>query len=293
MSRDESYYRKKFGLSLKWKEEERREVTNFHHGLLQKLKEQYGVKGIAEIPGALESMQRMHNEGYSLGDIGVAVGLRKQSIYWIFLKHDLKVNDFPYTSHRIFNWKKRRFVPAQIEEFKLNQKAKKESERKRIKILQAEIDLRVKAIRSLGRFYGRQPSVKEVGHELGFATNPYLRIARPGMYLRENQLSAREALNDIYRKAGYEEGYVVKPSAKGYARIPRKPETIGARLTLGRLEKGLSQADVSKLTGISQSTIFDNETNRTYPSPSTLWRYSKLYGKSMGFLREGEKSDSN
>lgn len=59
---------------------------------------------------------------------------------------------------------------------------------------------------------------------------------------------------------------------------------IGERLQELRTDKGLSQMQLAKLTGLSQSAIARWELNKTEPTASALIVLSKFYGESMEYI---------
>ena len=56
------------------------------------------------------------------------------------------------------------------------------------------------------------------------------------------------------------------------------------RLKELRLEKGISQMELSKITGISQSAIAKWELCKTEPTASALITLSKYFGESVDYL---------
>lgn len=59
---------------------------------------------------------------------------------------------------------------------------------------------------------------------------------------------------------------------------------IGERLQELRTDKGLSQMQLAKLTGLSQSAIARWELNKTEPTASALIVLSKFYGESIEYI---------
>ncbi|WP_072723541.1 helix-turn-helix transcriptional regulator [Tepidibacter thalassicus] len=59
-----------------------------------------------------------------------------------------------------------------------------------------------------------------------------------------------------------------------YSHIDEK--TIGSRIRKSRLSKGLSQLDLSRLTGLSEGAIHGYETNTIHPSKSALEKLGQV-----------------
>lgn len=53
-------------------------------------------------------------------------------------------------------------------------------------------------------------------------------------------------------------------------------ETFGDRLKIERIRKGLSQSDLSKVTGITRTTISEYELNNIIPSKDTLLKIGHI-----------------
>ena len=51
-----------------------------------------------------------------------------------------------------------------------------------------------------------------------------------------------------------------------------------------RIEKGMSQMDLAKATGISQSAIAKWELDKTEPTASALIKLSEFFGKTVQYL---------
>ena len=61
---------------------------------------------------------------------------------------------------------------------------------------------------------------------------------------------------------------------------------IGKKLKALRKEKGLTLSDVTKLTGLSKTTISDIENNKTRPNLSTIEKLSTILDIKQLFLQE-------
>ena len=56
------------------------------------------------------------------------------------------------------------------------------------------------------------------------------------------------------------------------------------RLKELRIEKGMSQMDLAKATGISQSAIAKWELDKTEPTASALIKLSEMFGETVQYL---------
>ncbi len=68
---------------------------------------------------------------------------------------------------------------------------------------------------------------------------------------------------------------------------------FGARLRQLRIERGMTQEDVSKILGCTQSLVSHYEAGIAYPSVLRLVDFSSLYLVSLDYLLRGEGSRSN
>lgn len=60
--------------------------------------------------------------------------------------------------------------------------------------------------------------------------------------------------------------------------------SVGERLKDLRIEKNLSQMELSKLTGLSQSAIARWELNKTEPTASAIIILAKFYGETADYI---------
>lgn len=56
-------------------------------------------------------------------------------------------------------------------------------------------------------------------------------------------------------------------------------DSLGFRLAMARLNKGLSQSKLADITGVSQNNIYSYENNRTVPKVTTLKLLCKALDK--------------
>lgn len=69
----------------------------------------------------------------------------------------------------------------------------------------------------------------------------------------------------------------------------QKPEGVGVRLAQLRSERGLSQNDLAKISGISKNSQSLIETGAASPTISTLWRLAQGLGCTLRDLLEIEE----
>ena len=277
-----------FGLSLTWNPKDREDIRRHHSKLLRELKRNYGVSSIEDIPGFLDSIEQQHYVfGDSFEDIGATCGLSRERIRQCFEDYELLRRKKLGPTYRIWNDKRNLFVPVSGERMndilEETERRTREEELEGIKEMQIYIikELHKNTIREFANENGRRPMIRELLILLGYKPFSSYSVANYWGYGSDDDVSCTEAFDNLYRAAGFK-----KRTRQGNPK-PRKPNTIGARLTKQRLEMGLTQEEVSDMTNLSN--ISEHELNRKRPKNETLEKYSRLYKVTKKWILTGKK----
>ncbi len=196
----------RFGLSLSWNSKDRDEVIKRSKILLEELKYTQGVGTVEQIPGFIGSIEILHDTcGYGLTDIGAMFGLSRERIRQYFQKYNLQRNEARRAMYRVWNDERNCFLTVSNEDLEgiLIEKSREERLIKRRENHAKRRGSQVHAIQDFAEKNGRVPTVRELGRILGYkGGSSQTSIAHLWGY---NFISNKEAIDNLYRVAGFEE----------------------------------------------------------------------------------------
>lgn len=139
---------------------------------------------LENVPGFLESVERLHLSGYGFTDLGLDYGISHQRMSQIFKDYELKRN--PYgdeTMLRQWSYIGNRFISIKPLDIKEKILEKLKTERKEGIKLRQEIarNADAEAVLLFIEKYGRQPSLREIAKNRGYSENSYSTIERRWM----------------------------------------------------------------------------------------------------------------
>lgn len=156
------------GVDPTWDPDDLKEVICHHAERWAEEKESLGVASndpLERIPGFLESVQRLLDQGYTYKDIGAFFGVSYEAVRLWCDKYGLERMDQRQTKARVWSWEKEMFVPVTNEEY--IERARRAFITRQRKMWQQKKDEVSGAIRRLRQELGRPPSLLEVQEKVG------------------------------------------------------------------------------------------------------------------------------
>jgi len=220
----------RFGLNSSWKGKDRDEVMRHNRSLWNELKgkifqenkeeirrrlKKDGLSNLFDpkkfpvhyIPGFVDSLDELHNvHGYGITDIGSFFGLNRERIRQYFEMFDIERREERGTTYRVWDDDEERFITTSsmdLEETLIRSRTRRKDIEAGKRISSVVWD-HINAIQDFQREHGREPTLIELGTSLG-SENPIQNIAPHWGYSVDNDVSYREAIDNLYRVAGAEE----------------------------------------------------------------------------------------
>lgn len=163
-------YVSELGLNSTWREEDKQECLGAARQAYRQLKRKHGGRNVPvdKIPGFIESVQSLLNDGFGLTDVGVMFGVSRERVRQWANQFDLQRRFGPGTRYRIWDDDKDRFVPVpnelmyHIAECYHDRRLETEVQERQ----QAARSEHVEALKSLAKRFGRTPTLNELEEEL-------------------------------------------------------------------------------------------------------------------------------
>lgn len=184
---------------LSWDAADRDAVRRFHSPLFRRWKARRDAWSIVDIPGFVESLQALHDYGYSLTDIACTWGVTRERVRQWFEKYGLERHE-EAASVRVWDDDLACFYPVSHPEYQRRRAAAIQRHRKHAKIA-ADIAL----VRRLAKKMGRPPAVADLTEEVyGDRNVPASGIAARWGWGRNADCTYAEAMDRLYDAAGIE-----------------------------------------------------------------------------------------
>lgn len=305
MQKNQSNYTfSNLGLGLRWNAQDREELRKHNRYLWKRLMEDEGYDKNTPIENIvfrrktengstvdykfLDVLEELSLTGYGSEDISVMFGKTVKRVREWFHKYGLKTNMYKgHINFITFDHNRSRFSPVSKEEIvRRHQDAKRRNrEDAKESRYEAEQQRHRKVFREIVEEKGRIPLLSELTERLGYSKGSIRSIAIPWGYINggDRGISYDEAINSLYRSEGFR--HRLKRAGKMKS---RGDDTLGARITQKRLEKGLSQKELGSLTGIATREVSIHERDGQKLRNKTLNRYAQFFGVTVDWLLNGD-----
>ena len=299
MGRIERRYTATKGLRISWNREDREACHAAHKVARQQIAE-LDRGGERQPEWYYESLRSLVEQGYSLTDIGVMVGVSRESIRQHMVRYGWwspteflgdRADSGTYACFRIWDDRQDRFVPVSATELEariasVEHNLVKARRRKNLTRVRRE---QVMTLRKLAADLGRTPTVRELGAELWpdlpvtHWTPKLSRYWRGAGRVHTNRVPAARShergMDVLWRVAGFR----FRPHGQcvdlGRRRKWGEPgaSTFGAFLRTARQDAGFSQAAIAKTIGVSAATICNWEFNKTTPDGNNCAKILRIF----------------
>jgi DNA-binding XRE family transcriptional regulator len=288
-------------------------VREFHRKLWRR-KRKPGQK-LSDIPGFLESFQRLLDEGYCPSDIALFMGFSHQWAWQIVNNHMLHCPYHPRQGSlpRVWNDNLNKFEVLRGGRKELSRKYaqgrrtlwKERSEERSSAIREQQ----VKALQDLHREFGRSPTLGELMERLDCSGLSMLAYHWGRKPVNRPPISYAEAFDRLYQAAGvprlHQEDAALwmsrqlkegerRKSGRG-ANVTLKTEermaqdSFGGRVTLLRVSADLSYSALADLAGLNQHTLREIENGLSPGNQETRRKLADALGVSHRWLETGKE----
>lgn len=182
-------------------------LRKLHAPLWRKLFDESGAPSVAALPGFIESLRSLLEQGYTFTDVAIVYGVSRQRAQQWAKQLDLYDARFDgVTPRRVWDDAKGQFVPVTGTTYRLMRQAVRTAKRRAV--VEASRAARraqdTETLRLLAVDLDRVPTLLELGEEMGFP--PAQAAARLAVAWREpgDARPYADALARLYRAAGLE-----------------------------------------------------------------------------------------